>query len=298
MNGLESARRRLAKWLHRRHEAVRLDALDVADFLLGRRDPMVPPRRLLFDGPRDPELYRRNGREFLGHYRDLCGLGPRESVLDVGSGIGRKTVPLTGYLAPEAAYEGLDVHRRGVEWCRSRITSRFPNFRFHHVDVYNRRYNPGGRIDEASYRFPFPDRSFDFVVMASVFTHMMPAGVTRYLRETARVLKPETGRCLISFFLLHPEAEAGIASSLSVYRFAHRYRDHAVEDPDLPEDAVAYHESRVLRLYAEAGLEISAVHHGSWYGRPASSSPAGESDAISFQDLVVARPAFSRRRGS
>jgi ubiquinone/menaquinone biosynthesis C-methylase UbiE len=275
---------RISTWLRRRREAVRENALDAADFLLGRRDPLVPPRRLLFDGPRDPDLYRRNGREFLGHYRDLCGLGPRERMLDVGSGIGRKTVPLTTYLAPEAAYEGLDVHRRGVDWCRSRITSRFPNFRFHHVDVYNRRYNPGGRIDEASFRFPCPDESFDFVVMASVFTHMMPAGVARYLRETARVLAPETGRCLISFFLLHPESEAAIAASRSVYRFAHRRGDHAVEAPELPEDAVAYEEPSVRRLYAEAGLEISAVHHGSWYG-PESSSRA----AVSFQDLVVAR---------
>lgn len=295
MKGLDSARRRLGKWLHRRHEAVRENALDLADFLRGRRDPLVPPRRLLFDGPRDPELYRRNGREFLGHYRGLCGLGPRERVLDVGSGIGRKTVPLTEYLSPEAVYEGLDVNRRGVEWCRSRITSRFPNFRFHHVDVYNRRYNPGGSLDEASYSFPFPDRSFDFVVMASVFTHVMPAGVTRYLEETARVLDPETGRCLISFFLLHPGSEAGIAASRSVYRFAHRRKGHAIEDPDLPEDAVAYDEDCVRRLYAEAGLEITAVHHGSWYGR-AEGAAEGAIDPVSFQDLVVARRAHAGGR--
>ncbi len=277
------AGRRLASWLRRQREEVRLRALDLADVVRRRRDPLVPPRRLMFDGPRDPGLFLENGREFLGHYVELCGLGPDEAVLDVGSGVGRKTVPLTGYLSPRGRYEGLDVNRRGVAWCRARISARFPNFRFQHVDVYNRRYNPRGTLRDADYAFPFPDDSFDFVVMASVLTHMLPAGVARYLRETARVLRPE-GRCLISFFLLDPESEAGIAASESAFRFAHRFAHHAIEDPDRPEDAVAYDAARVRGLYAAAGLEIAAVHPGGWSGR---------GGHLSFQDLVVARPAGS-----
>lgn len=275
---------RLRDWVLRQREEVYLRALDAADLVRGRRDPLVPPRRLLFDGPRDPEIYRRNGEEFLRHYRDLCGLGPDESVLDVGSGIGRKTVPLTHYLSPQGRYEGLDVHRRGVEWCRSRISSRFPNFRFHHIDVFNRRYNPRGRLADEEYRFPFADDSFDFVVMASVFTHMFPPGVEQYLRETARVLRPGTGRCLISFFLLTAESEAGIAASRSDYRFAHRRGEHAIESPHRPEDAVAYDEAFVRRAYAGAGLELAHVHGGGWCGRDR---------PLDFQDLVVGRLAGS-----
>ncbi len=248
----------------------------------GRRDPLVPPRRLLFDGPRDPAAFLENGREFLRHYVDLCSLRRDESVLDVGSGIGRKTVPLTTYLSPSARYVGMDIHRRGIAWCRSRISSRFPNFEFRHVDVFNGRYNRRGTIRDAEFRFPFTDEKFDFVVLGSVFTHMLPAGVAQYLRETARVLRPGTGRCLISFFLLDPESEAGIAAGRSVYRFASRHDDYAVENPDLPEDAIAFDEVLIRRLYAEAGLEISAIHPGSWSGRE---------NAVSFQDLVVARTA-------
>ncbi len=266
--------------LSRLREELILRAKDAGDVVRGRTDPLVPPRRLLFDGPRDPELYRESGREFLGHYVDHCGLQPGEHILDVGSGIGRKTAPLTGYLDPSARYVGLDVNAVGVEWCRSHIGSRWPNFEFEQIDVYNRRYNPKGRFRDEDYSFPFDDETFDFVVLASVFTHMFPPGVGRYLREAARVLKRGTGRCLISYFLLNPESEVGITDSRSVFHFSHRTRQHAIERKDRPEDAVAYEEGWVRDQYARAGLEISSVDCGSWSGRP------GES--LSFQDLVLA----------
>jgi SAM-dependent methyltransferase len=274
------ALRALKDRLGRLREEVVLRMKDLDDLLRGRTDPLVPPRRLLFDGPRDPELYRASGREFLGHYVDHCGLQPDEHVLDVGSGIGRKTVPLTGYLGAGGRYVGLDVNPVGIAWCRDRISSRWPNFEFRQIDVYNRRYNPRGSHRAQDYRFPFADASFDLVVLASVFTHMFPPGVERYLGEVARVLRPGRGRCLISYFLLDPGAEAGIAASRSTFRFAHRKGLYAVESEDRPEDAVAYEEGWVRELYARTGLEISSVDHGSWSGR------GGE--CLSFQDLVLA----------
>ncbi|HUP22826.1 MAG TPA: class I SAM-dependent methyltransferase [Thermoanaerobaculia bacterium] len=225
-------------------------------------------------------MFRENGREFLHHYVERCGLEPHESVLDVGSGMGRKTVPLTRYLSPCARYLGLDVNLRGVQWCRSRISSRFPNFEFGHLDVFNGRYNPRGALQSETVTFPCPSGSVDFVVMASVFTHMLPGGVERYLRETARVLRPDTGRCLITFFLLDAESVAGIAAGTSAFGFAHRRGEWAIEDPDRPEEAVAYHASWVGRRFDEAGLTIAEVFPGSWSGR---------SPAVSFQDLVLAR---------
>ena len=115
---------------------------------------------------------------------------------------------------------------------------------------------------------------------------MFPPGVERYLHEIARVLRPGTGRCLISFFLLDPESEDAIRSRRSEYRFAHRSDSHAIEDPQRPEDAVAFEESWVRRTYAEAGLEITDIHRGCWCERQ---------DCLSFQDMVVARPAAESR---
>lgn len=52
--------------LNRLREELILWAKDASDVVRGRTDPLVPRRRLLFDGPWDPELYR----ESLG-FQDL-----------------------------------------------------------------------------------------------------------------------------------------------------------------------------------------------------------------------------------
>ncbi len=254
-------------------------ARDAVDRMLGRDDPMVPPTRLMFDGPRGVAAYRSNGAEFLRHFRALGGLEPGHDVLDVGSGIGRKAMPLTTYLRPDARYEGFDINPVGVRWCRETITPRYPNFRFQLADVHNDYYNPGGRQRASEYAFPFDDDAFDFVFLGSVFTHMVPAEVENYIAQIARVLRPG-GRMLATFFLLDPVAEAGIGAGRAVYDFRFAREGHRVVDADDPEYAVAYAEADVLAMLARAGLELAPpVHHGSWSGR------AG---AESFQDIVVA----------
>lgn len=272
--------RHLREKIHRHWDEVLMRARDLRDLVYGRRDPLVPPRHLMFDGPRDPELFLQSGREFFRFYVDLCDVRPEDHVLDMGSGIGRKTVPLTSFLEANGRYVGLDINEAGIAWCRRNISRRWPHFEFHHIDVYNRRYHPEGKILDTEFRFPFEEESFDFVVMASVFTHMFPGGVERYLRETARVLKRRKGRCLISYFLLNEESEAGIAAGRSTFRFPFRQDDHAVEKEHRPEDAVAYDKTFVRDLYDRAGLEITKVYRGQW---------AGDPSCLSFQDLIIAR---------
>ena len=271
---------RLREEIYRLWDEIVIRGRDAKDLLLGRRDPLVPPRRLMFDGPRDPAVFRESGLEFFRFYLDLCGLRPDDHILDVGSGIGRKTVPLVDFLDPDGRYVGLDIHRAGITWCRRNIAQRRSNFEFQHIDVHNDRYNPKGRIVDRDFRFPFEDESFDFVVMASLFTHMFPEGVERYLNEAARVLKRRGGRCLITYFLLNEESEAGIASGKSAFRFPFRREHHAIEKEHRPEDAVGYDEGFVGNLYDQAGLEITAIHRGQW---------AGDPSRLSFQDLIIAR---------
>ena len=120
-------------------------------------------------------------------------------MLAVGSGIGRKTFLLTDYLNHEGSYQGLDIVKTAIDWCTERITCKYPCFKFQLIDVFNQHYNPTGRYKASEYRFPFPDESFDFAVLCSVFTHMLAEDVEHYLCEVARVLKTG-GRCPISFF--------------------------------------------------------------------------------------------------
>jgi len=246
--------------------------------LFGTLAALVPETEQMFDGTASLEEFKANGEEFLTIYQRICGLLPRERMLDVGSGIGRKTIPLTQYLDREASYEGIDVNRSGVEWCQRKITARFPNFRFQWIDVHNQLYNPRGTRSPAEYQFPFSDASFSFVTVGSVFTHMMPGDVERYLSEITRVLGP--GRCLISYFLLNDESRDLIKKGASSLAFRTSTEGYATVSPEIPETAIALEESLVRSFYARVGLTISEVYYGSWCGRE---------KATSYQDLILAR---------
>ena len=100
--------------------------------------------------------------------------------------------------------KGIDIAKAGIEWCADKITPRLPNFRFQLIDVYNKHYNQQGACPASQYRFPFEDNTFSFVMLGSVFTHMLPDDLSNYLSEVYRVLE-KGGRCLISYFLLNAE---------------------------------------------------------------------------------------------
>jgi SAM-dependent methyltransferase len=252
--------------------AVLLDARDTA---LRRRDPLTPPRRLWFVGSGD---FRAAGDDFRELLVSVGGLRPDDDVLDVGSGVGRVAVGLTGWL--QGRYQGIDIVRRGVEWCRQAITPRYPNFHFQVADLYNRHYNPAGRFPAHEYRFPFEDRSFDFVVLTSVFTHLLPADRDNYISEIARVLRPN-GRCFATFFLLNEEARRSLQAGRGSLGFRFRRPGYWTDNQRIPEAAVAYEEADVSEEFERNGLRISLARYGVWSGR---------SDGIGFQDVVVAEP--------
>ena len=246
--------------------------------LFGSLADLVPRPEDMFDGPAGYAEFKRNGDEFLAIYRDVCHLAPDESMLDVGSGIGRKTIPLTQYLAAGALYEGLDVNQFGVSWCQERITPRFPAFHFRRANVRNGLYNAGGEVSAAEYRFPFPGETFSFVAVNSVFTHMTPDEIRHYLAEIHRVLR-SGGRCLLSFFLLNDESRQALANGTSSLPFVPAGEGWASTSPERPEEAVALDERLAETFIANAGLKVAARHLGSWPGR---------SNALSYQDLIVA----------
>lgn len=245
----------------------------------GRAASLVPPVQLMHDGPRSYKEFKQNGSEFLRHYIQLCGLQPDERMLDVGSGVGRKTWPLVNYLSERGSYDGLELVKSGVDWCTEKYTSRYPNFKFHLIDVYNELYNPEGRNRADEYRFPFDDEVFDFVVLNSVFTHMLAPDVENYLGEVARVLKTG-GRCLISFFLLNNEALNSIEQGRATIDLRHQRGPARIVSPESPEVAVGFDEEYVVGLYERSGLEIrKPIYYGWWSGRE---------DSISYQDQIVA----------
>ena len=82
-------------WMRRVLRAPYLFALDTIDGITGKRNPLVPPRYVNYAGFNG---YLEAGQVFVGHLKNLCGLQPSHRVLDVGSGMGRMAVALSGYL--------------------------------------------------------------------------------------------------------------------------------------------------------------------------------------------------------
>jgi len=253
---------------------LRATALDARDAVLRRpRDPLIPPHRLAFVGSGD---FRAAGDELRKLFVDLGALQPDEDVLDVGSGVGRVAVGLTGWL--HTRYEGIDVVPRGVRWCQQAITPRYPNFRFQTADLYNRHYNPVGRFSADEYQFPFEDRSFDFVVLTSVFTHLLPAARDNYISEIARVLRPK-GRCFGTFFLLDEVARRRVHDGRDGLNFRFERAGYWTNNQRIPEAAVAFEEADVREEFERNDLRIIDVQYGSWSGRD---------NGIGWQDIVVA----------
>ena len=255
-------------------DSVRLRALDARDRVSRRADRFVPPRRLGVAGRSD---FVATGDELLTQLVELGGLQPEHAVLDVGCGAGRIARPLSGYLGADGSYDGFDVDRESIGWCRRRY-GRHRDFRFRVADLYNRRHNPRGAHAAAEYRFPYEDASFDFVILSSVLTHLLESEADHYLAETSRVLRPE-GRVLASFFLLDDHSRAAIAAGRAGLAFLDPGAHVAVVSDELPEEAVAYDTGWVRERLGAHGLRELSLTAGRWSG--------GE-DGLSLQDVVVA----------
>lgn len=250
------------------------------DLLPHEQDELIPPVRLMHDGPRGRDMFKQGLRNCVKQYESLLEL-PRNAnvdILDIGCGIGRKTIPLMEHLGPDSVYIGIDPVRSGIEWLNRNVASRDPRFRFIHADIYSKFYNPRGSIRPEDYRLPVPSRSVDIVVAWSVFTHLTPDATLRYFDEIARVLKPGA-RMAASFFLLDEDSLEGVAKGVSRRpMFLHgRSTTFYVTNPSIPEDASGFAKDWLLARLRERGLEPSKIVHGHWSRIADPSHPRHES---------------------
>lgn len=249
--------------------------VDLIDRVNGR-DSMLPPRSMIFIGNGD---FVKLGQEFKEYFIQLGELKPDDNILDVGCGIGRMALPLTDYLSKEGEYQGLDIVKKGIDWCQDHISTRFHNFHFQQTNVYNEFYNPGGTEKAASYKFPFANNTFDFVFLTSVFTHMYPQDIENYLSEVERVLKPG-GRCLITYFILNNESKKLMQLGKATIDFKYELEGCYTGDKNHPEAGIAYKEEDIKALYDKCNLNIlKPFQYGSWCNRDS---------YLSFQDIIVA----------
>jgi ubiquinone/menaquinone biosynthesis C-methylase UbiE len=248
--------------------------IDLINSITGRRPKIVPPKGLIFTGPGN---FTKIGDRFLKHFIQFGNLNPHHNVLDVGSGIGRMAIPLTTYLTT-GKYEGFDIVEKGIKWCTKNITKRFPNFQFKHISLKNDLYSSDGS-DAVSFMFPYPDNSFDFVFLTSVFTHMLPVETEHYMSEISRVMK-KGGRCFATFFILNDESIRFMNDS-SFVMFPFNHGHYSLMDEKVVSANVACQEDYIRQILAGKNkFSITIVRYGSWSGRP-------KVDSTDYQDIVV-----------
>ena len=234
----------------------------------------VPPPESIFIGDGD---YLGIAAEFLRYFVDVGGVKPADSVLDLGSGIGRMASGLSRYLDPASGrYIGFDPVKAGVDWCRAAYADR-PNFHFEWADLYNELYRPEGAILAPDYRFPCEDGSIDFALATSVLTHLYEPEIGAYLKELSRVLAPG-GRFFATAYVYEGAVPAkGRAQHLN-FDMAdpdYPYRWHVKGMPPL--SAVCYSQAYFNWLFEKRLGRQPDIRKGRWQGG------AGPW----FQDLVL-----------
>jgi SAM-dependent methyltransferase len=249
---------------------------DLIESVSGKRPGGVPPKGMVFVGYGD---YVKQGRKFVEYFRTLGGLQPDHKVLDVGCGIGRMAFPLTEYISAQGSYDGFDIVKSGIRWCRKNISNRFPNFRFLHTGLYNQLYNTGTKRSAIQFVFPYQDHSFDFIFLTSVFTHMMPDEVENYIIQISRVMKPGA-TALISFFLVNEDSEIMMKTRPNHMNFPINKGIYRLHSASVDTANVAYDESWVRQKMNANGIGIEAIYYGQWCGRD---------HFTDYQDLMICK---------
>ena len=234
-----------------------------------------PPRRLIFTGSGD---FIKMGKLFQNELIANKIITPSSYVLDVGCGIGRNALPLTTYLST-GKYEGFDIIKLGINWCKNNISTKYPNFNFTLVNLSNDLYKKDG--ESAKYfKFPYEDNSFDLVLVISVFTHMLPEEVNQYLSEIHRVLKIK-GHCYSTFFILNDASERNMELNNSEFNFPYNMGVYSLLNKEVKSANVAYQEDFLTdTLVVQNKFVIKSLEYGSW-------SMDKSENPIKFQDILI-----------
>lgn len=185
---------------------------------------------------------------------DLAG----KDLLDVGCGV-RFTQTLINRDLAFGSYTGIEIDAPLVQFLSEHVAD--SRFAFHHWDVHNAMYNPGGEKLGTSTPPPFArGRRFDAIWLYSVLTHTAP-------HDTA---------CLLRIFRRHVKKDGALIFSAFVDDSIDSFDDRLKEQPLMN---AFYSEKYLRRLAHDAGWRVQSRFDG-W-------------TEIAMQTLFVCRP---RRR--
>jgi SAM-dependent methyltransferase len=213
------------------------------------------------------------------NFRELLyftNITPTQRVLDYGCGLARLAIPLSNYLTKtEGSYCGVDADQDCIAR-NKRVFGHLPNFEFHHVDIYSKMYNRTGRDYKVLLDKDFGS-PFNLVFLFSVFTHVLPEDCDFLLNFLgSQLCRPS--EVFASFFLLNDETQEAINAGKAHRKFATNYGNVRIDNPNVPEGAVAYYESDIVDRLTRAGFSDIRIHYGKW---------RGNIDSWIWQDIIV-----------
>lgn len=236
--------------------------IDFYDKLTGKTHQYVPSRGNIYTGsPDSAEGYLKQGKWHLKLLQQHIDLRPTDSVLDIGSGVGRTAIALTEYLNNVGEYQGFDVVEAGVNWCNNGIGKDFQNFQFTYVPLYNDLYNTSAQ-KATEFKFPYNDQYFDKIFTFSVYTHMMINEIQHYLTEMNRVLKDD-GAIFSTFFLYDDQDEASILENKS-FHFGVKKEGYRLMSDHTKSGNIAIYIDNLKKMANQAGLEVVKIEKGFW----------------------------------
>lgn len=236
-----------------------------------------------------PDTFEVLASGHIQYLQNIIGIAPHHNVLEMGCGIGRDAIPLTEILSPRGAYLGIDIIGRSIDWLRRNVGARHPNFAFVHFDIKDSLHNPTGTIKTTDTTLPLAESSIDRIFLWSVFTHMFETDIIHYLREFARVLKPD-GLVMATCFIVDADILAQ-ARKVNLTPFNLRFEhslgaDCYINDQAHPAGAVAYTIPAFDRMLRDSGLCLARPYmFGQWWGK-ADGEGYGQDTMVLRQKLV------------
>jgi SAM-dependent methyltransferase len=163
------------------------------------------------------ELMKRVGSPDAANFLYVCDqwaqvvgrlIQPGTRILDIGAGCGK---PARAFLHNPyvVEYVGLDVDPDLVNWSNEYLRpASSKRFIFAWLDVQSEAYAKDGAVRAEDAVFPLQEDHFNFVIAASLFTHLTEAAAANYLRQAR--LACGVGASLLAS--LHIEPVGGPAS--------------------------------------------------------------------------------------
>jgi len=255
--------------------------LDLWDTITCKTNKYVPPRGMIYTGTATNAInYIADGKKQLALLKTHTTIQESNTILDIGSGLGRTALALTNFLSKEGAYYGFDIVKKGVDWCTNKITPDFPNFKFSYTPLYNDLYTSSGKKAN-EFNFPYKSHKFDLIFSFSVFTHMQIDEIQNYLKEISRTLT-EKGIAFSTFFLYDSYNENFIANK-KTFSFPVNKGDYRLMDKKVTSGNIAIQEDKLKLMLLEEDLELISITHGFWKDKIRDPSKEEYQDIVTFK---------------